>query len=72
MIDKTIQQHINKDRNELDNPNLSGQRRRHLQQELELLERYQEDHPGDDYDPTPLELFCNENPEAIECKIYEV
>jgi hypothetical protein len=70
MTNKTIQQHIDDDRNELDNLNLNGQRRRHLEGELESLEKYRETHPEDDHDPTPLELYCNDNPNALECRIY--
>jgi hypothetical protein len=70
MTNKTIQQHIDDDRNELDNPNLNGQRRRHLEGELESLEKYKETHPEDSHDPTPLELYCNDNPNALECRIY--
>jgi len=70
-MEKSIQQHINDDRDELDNPNTSSQRRRHLEGELDSLEKYQINHPDDDHDPTPLELYCDENPSALECKIYE-
>jgi hypothetical protein len=70
-MERSIQQHINDDRDELDNPQLSSQRRRHLEGELDSLERYQVNHPDDDHDPTPLELFCDENPDASECRIYE-
>lgn len=70
-MDRTLQQHIEDDRNEIDNPITNGQRRRHLEDELESLEKYQKDHPNDDHDPTPFELFCNENPDALECRIYE-
>lgn len=70
-MEKSIQQHINNDRDELDNPNTSSQRRRHLESELDSLEKYQANHPDDDHDPTPLELYCDENPSALECKIYE-
>ena len=68
---KTLQQHINDDKDELDNPNISSQRRRHISNELDSLEQYQVNHPDDDYDPTPLELFCDANPNALECRIYE-
>jgi hypothetical protein len=27
--------------------------------------------PDDDHDPTPLELYCDENPAALECRVYE-
>lgn len=70
-MDRTLQQHINDDRDELDNPNTSGQRRRHLEGELDSLEKYQVNHPDEDHDPTPLELYCDANPDALECRIYE-
>ena len=68
---RSIQQHINDDRDELDNPNTNSQRRRHLESELDSLEKYQANHPDEDHDPNPLELFCDENPDASECRIYE-
>ena len=71
MADRTIQQHINDNRDELDKPDINAQRRRHIEGELESLEKYQVNHPDTNHDPTPLELFCDENPYASECKIYE-
>lgn len=68
---RTLQQHINDDRDELDNPNLNSQRRRHLESELDSLEKYQITHQDDDHDPTPLELYCDSNPDALECRIYD-
>jgi hypothetical protein len=70
-MERSIQQHINDDKNELDDPQLSSQRRRHLEGELNSLEKYKANHPDEDHDPTPLELFCDENPDASECRIYE-
>ncbi len=70
-MDRTLQQHINDDRDEIDNPTTSGQRRRHLEDELDSLEKYQANHPDDDHDPNALELFCDANPDALECRIYE-
>jgi hypothetical protein len=70
-MDRTLSQHINDDRNELDDPNVSSQRRRHLEGELDDLQRYQKNHPNDDHDPTGLELYCDSNPGALECRIYE-
>lgn len=67
-----IEDHIQKDRDELINPMISSQRRRHIESELQSLEKYHADHPDDDHDPTPLELFCNENPESLECKVYDI
>lgn len=49
----------------------SSQSRRHAEEELEALERYHQAHPNDDHDPSPLELYCNDNPEALECRIYD-
>ena len=71
MTNKTLQQHINDDRDELNNSNTSGQRRRHLEDELNALEQYQVNHPDEDHDPNGLELFCDANPDALECRIYE-
>ncbi len=70
-MDRTLQQHINDDRDELDNPNTSAQRRRHIEGELDSLEKYQANHPDENYDPTALELYCDQHPDASECRIYE-
>lgn len=70
-MDRTLQQHINNNRDELDNSNTNSQRRRHLENELDSLEKYQINHPGDDHDPTPLELYCDAHPDALQCRIYE-
>jgi hypothetical protein len=72
MNNKTIHDHINNDMNEIDNPNTSGQRRRHLETELDSLRKYKDNHPNDDHDPTPLEMFCDENPDAPECRIHDI
>lgn len=68
---ENIDQHIESDREELSNPQLSPQRRRHIEDELEQLESYKANHPGESHDPNPLELFCDANPDADECRIYE-
>ena len=70
-MNRTLQQHINDDRDELDNPETNAQRRRHIEDELDALEQYQVNHPDDDHDPNPLELFCDTHPDAAECRIYE-
>jgi len=69
---RTIEDRIEKTSTELYEPGISSQRRRFLEQELEDLQIYQANHPGDHHDPTPLELFCDQNPEALECRIYEI
>jgi hypothetical protein len=66
-----IDQHIQKDVSILNDPQTSPQARRHTEEELEALETYKANHPDDDHDPTPLELYCELNPEALECRIYE-
>ena len=68
---ENIEAHIEADKEELSDPQISAQRRRHIEDELEQLEAYAERHPEDHHDPTPLELYCDSNPSALECKIYE-
>lgn len=68
---KTIDEHITKDKEILDDPLISAQARRHTEDELLSLEEYKKNHPNDDHDPTPLELFCDKNPTALECRVYE-
>jgi hypothetical protein len=67
----TIDQHIQKDENILNDPMTSPQARRHTEEELEALKTYKANHPEDSHDPTPLELYCELNPNAPECRIYE-
>tara|TARA_R100000479_G_C6296928_1_gene168748 strand:+ start:248 stop:475 length:228 start_codon:yes stop_codon:yes gene_type:complete len=72
----SIEQHIKKDKEILDNPTTSPQQRRHIETQLDQLERYAESHKkeieaGDHHDPTDLELYCEDWPEADECRIYE-
>jgi hypothetical protein len=66
-----IEQHIEKDKQILDDPMISPQTRRHTSEELKSLEEYRENHPEDDHDPTPLELYCDSHPDALECRIYD-
>lgn len=70
-MDRTLQQHINDDLSEINDPTTSSQRRRHLEDELESLEKYQDNHPNDNHDPTPLELYCDSHPDALECRVYD-
>jgi hypothetical protein len=66
----SVQDHIELDKKTLDDSMISPQSRRHTEEELKALERWVESHPDDDHDPTPLELYCNDNPNALECRIY--
>jgi len=68
---ENIHQHVEKDKKILDDPQTSPQARRHTEEELAALERYIERHSEDDHDPSSLELYCDDNPDALECKIYE-
>ena len=68
----SIKDHIKKDQDELNNPMISSQRRRHIEDELDSLERYHNNHPENDHNPTTLELFCDSNPDAPECRVYDV
>jgi len=67
----SIEQHIEKDKEILANPTTSPQQRRHIEGELEELEAYAERHPEDHHDPTSLELYCDNNPSAPECLVYD-
>jgi hypothetical protein len=68
----SIDKHIKYDADILDNPTTSPQQRRHTEEELKSLESYKANHPNEDRDPTALELYCNDNPHADECRIYDV
>lgn len=68
---KSIEDHIEFNKKILSDPTISPQQRRHIESELHDLELYQETNPNNHKDPTTLELFCNENPDADECRIYE-
>lgn len=70
-MEKTLSQHIENNKNEIDRADISAQRRRHLSSELSELENYKKNHPNDEHDPTPLELYCDAHPDALECRVYE-
>jgi len=72
MSENTINTHIKKDKELLDDPMISAQTRRHIEGELNQLEKYKKNHPSDIKDPSPLELFCDENPDARECKVFDL
>ena len=68
---ENIEAHIAQDKEILENPTTSPQQRRHIEHQLEQLERYQKEHPEDHHDPTDFELYCEDYPESDECRIYE-
>ena len=64
---ESIEKHIEKDKEILQDPTTNPQMRRHVEEELRELEIYAENHKkeiaaGDHYDPTALELFCEVEP----------
>lgn len=69
---ENIDKHIEHDKGLLDDPTTSPQARRHTEEELKALQLYRENHPEDDHDPSPLELYCDAHPDAAECKKYDV
>lgn len=66
-----INTHIASNRKILDDPTSSPQLRRHVEEELSQLEYYKGRHPEETRDPSSLELYCELNPHASECKIYD-
>lgn len=68
---ESVEKHIEQDKKILDDPTVSAQARRHVEDELDSLERWVENHPNDHHDPTGLELYCNDNPSALECRVYD-
>ena len=67
----SVEKHIQYDKKILDDPLTSPQARRHTEEELIALEKWVENHPEDHHNPSSLELFCDNNPDAAECRIYE-
>jgi hypothetical protein len=67
----SIDQHIQKDKSILDDPQTSSQSRRHIEEELAALQAYKKNHPDRHQDPTPLDLYCDAHPDAPECRIYD-
>ena len=70
---KSIDEHIKKDQSEIEDARASGDEAkvRHLTEELHSLKEYKEHNPEDKHDPTSLELYCDANPEAEECRVYD-
>ena len=73
---ESIEQHIKKDKDIIDDPTSNPAARRHAKVELEELETYAEHHKdeievGDHHDPNALELFCEMHPDEPECLVYD-
>lgn len=72
-IMKSIDEHIAKDQDKIAEARAKRDEAmvRHLEEELESLKEFKDHHPEDDHDPTSLEMYCENNPEAAECRIYD-
>ena len=71
-----IEQHIEADKKIFEDPTTNPQMRRHVEEELHELEVYAKNHKdeieaGDHHDPTALELYCEMEPGAPECKTHD-
>jgi hypothetical protein len=68
-----IDEHIQKDQTEIEAARAAGDmaKVRHLEEELQGLKEYKAHHPEDSHDPSPLEVYCDMNPEAPECRVYD-
>ena len=66
-----LEQHIIKIAEELERTSENAQRQRYLKSYLEELLKYQKNNPNALEVPTSLELYCQLNPGAQECKIYD-
>jgi hypothetical protein len=66
-----LQELINDICEELETSSLNKQRKRYLQAYLEELLEYQKNNPYSVGIPSSLQLFCDLNPDAQECRIYD-
>ncbi|MCP9850868.1 Calvin cycle protein CP12 [Cyanobium sp. Morenito 9A2] len=69
----TIDEHILKDLSELEAAQVAGDAAKlgHLKDELKDLVEYKAHHPEETHDPSALEVYCDLNPEAPECRVYD-
>ena len=73
---KTIEDHIQHDKEIANDPLANPAARRHAKEELHDLEEYAEHHKeeikaGDHHDHNALELFCDMHPDEPECLVYD-
>ena len=64
---KTIEDHIQHDKEVIADPTTSEPMKRHILEELHELEVYADHH----HDPNVLELFCEMHPDEPECLVYD-
>lgn len=67
----TIDDHIESNINELWRDDITKQRRRFLESELDCLLKYKANHPNETENPTSLHLLCDEFPDLLECRVYD-
>jgi hypothetical protein len=67
-----LQETIKEIRRELDTNSINKQRKRYLESYLYELSLYLSRHPNTTEVPSPLTIFCDLNPGAKECKIFDV
>ena len=70
---ENIEAHLAKLKVELDQARQNGDTAKinHLEGELNDLKTYQQHHPDEQKDPSPLEVYCDLNPQAPECLVYD-
>lgn len=70
---ESIDAHIAQDRSELEQARNTGDKSKaaHLEAELKDLEAYKAHHPEESKDPTPMEVYCDLNPDAPGCLVYD-
>ena len=73
---KSIEDHIKKDQEILQDPQTNPQMRRHVEGELHDLEDYVSHHAseiaaGDHHGPNTIELWCDQHPDEPECLVYD-
>lgn len=67
-----IKEKIKEIQEELDFNSINKQRKRYLKSYLSELIEYSERHPNSLEVPSHLELFCEFNPDANECRVFDV
>ena len=72
----SVEKHIEVDKKILEDPTTNPQQRRHVEEELRELEVYVENHKeeidaGDHHDPSALELYCEVERGAAECRMHD-
>lgn len=67
-----LQELINNISNELNTSEINKQRKRYLESYIQELIVYQDHNPSINKIPSSFELFCDLNPQAPECIIYDL